>query len=103
MRPDKFRYERETRGFSSARAPSVAADLDLLLGDLCARWGFCNRLAGIDLLDSNGSVTADDFAEHVLLAEGMDPSLEIDWRRAMKRVFVARFSGPEVSVATYGA
>ena len=101
MRRDGEREHRETAGFSKKRLPTLADDLDFLMGQLCRHWGFCNWLRGADLLGGDGAVTADAFAEQVLLAEKMDPAIEVKWRRAMVRVFVERYGRTAVSVHTY--
>ena len=101
MRPDRHLQRHETKGFSKKRHSSLAADLEILLGDLCVCWGFCNYLNGIDLLDESGAVTAEAFAAHVLKAEGMDPIIEIEWVRSMKKVFVQRYGRAEVSLRDY--
>ena len=100
MRPDR-KQKHATREFSARRAPTLAADLEMLLADLCIQWGFCNRLNGADLLDPNGILTAEAFAERVLTAEGMQAASEIKWRRAMKRAFTERYGRAEVSLRTY--
>ena len=40
---------RQTR-WSGKRGRTLADDLDILLGDLCTRWGFCNDLSGEQLV-----------------------------------------------------
>ena len=44
-------------------------DLDLLLGDLCREWGFCNHLTAKELLAAGKALTDTEFA-HVADAEG---------------------------------
>jgi hypothetical protein len=101
MRSDKRRRDRKTKGFSTKRADTLAADLDILLGDLCVRWGFCNRLSGGALLGSGEPLTAHAFANAVLVAEGFPrPELKLDWQRRLRRLFVDRYGGA-VSAADY--
>jgi hypothetical protein len=89
-------------GFTRKRGGTLAADLDLLLGDLCAKWGFCNRLTGTELASLTDGLTPDAFADAVLRAEGFsEPSLELDWRRKLERLFADRY-GASVSSADYG-
>jgi hypothetical protein len=73
------------------RHSDLAADLDVLLGDLCIHWGFCNRLSGADLMRGRHSLTCDDFAHAVLTAEGMIPEYEKKWVREIKRRFTDRY------------
>ncbi|HEX8364618.1 MAG TPA: hypothetical protein VF603_04965 [Allosphingosinicella sp.] len=98
MRRDGSR--RDTRGFSSERAPSLLDDLQILLGNFCREWGFCNALAD-DLIVEGVPLTADSFATAVLRAEGWpEPELEWEWRPRFKKAFVARY-GAEVTPDEY--
>ncbi len=76
--------------WSLKRAPNLADDLDILLGDLCLRFGFCNQLTGSDLA-TDGVLLPERFADAVLVAEGMNPDIEVAWRRRFKAVFVVRY------------
>gem|GEM_PF-1037100 len=89
--------------WSKKRRETLEADLDVLLGDLCTNWGFCNRLSGVDLLAAGGTVEADAFAAAVLRAEGMDPELEIAWRRRFRRAFADRYGRSKISESSYTA
>ena len=89
-----------TKRWSEKRGASLAEDLDILLGDLCVLWGFCNHLSGAQIVARHGNVTGDDFAVAVLTAEGMTPELEIEWHRKLKRLFADRY-GSEASEQTY--
>jgi hypothetical protein len=101
MRSDPRQTEHATKGFSTKRADTLADDLDLLLGDLCVRWGFCNGLTGHDLTKDERQLTAEDFARAVLVAEGFSrPELELEWLRSLKRLFIERY-GHTVSASDY--
>ena len=69
----------------------LAEDLELLLGDLCVKWGFCNRLSGEDLVRDHQPLTGEDFARSILTAEGMNPEYEIAWLRQIKQRFTDRY------------
>lgn len=86
--------------WSKKRKPDLADDLDLLLGDLCVGWGFCNRLSPHDLISPGKSLTAVEFARAVLLAEGMNPDYQVRWLRAIRDTFVTRY-GTSVSPESY--
>jgi hypothetical protein len=86
--------------WSKKRSANLVEDLNILLGDLCTQWGFCNQLGGDELVRDYQIVTADDFAQAVLRAEGMNPEYELAWRRKMKRLFINRY-GQSVSVGNF--
>src|SRR5215203_7047226 len=71
---------RQTR-WSGKRGRTLADDLDILLGDLCTGWGFCNDLSGEQLVRDHDSLTGDAFAIAVLGAEGFNPETELKYRR----------------------
>ncbi|MEP5937444.1 MAG: hypothetical protein ABJ239_03865 [Erythrobacter sp.] len=76
---------------SNRQGETLADDLQLLLGDLCKAWGFCSILVD-DLLDDGETITADDFARRLLIAEGFpSDDLPINWRQKMAKVFEARY------------
>jgi hypothetical protein len=59
--------------WSKKRRESLADDLDLVIGDLCVQWGFCNQLDAAELVREHSTLTGDIFAAAVLAAEGMSP------------------------------
>ncbi|GLH80820.1 hypothetical protein SSBR45G_57290 [Bradyrhizobium sp. SSBR45G] len=65
--------------------------LGFLLRELCVDLGFCTRLTADALLCGGQALGAREFANAVLLAEGMDPELEPAWRRRIEERFCARF------------
>jgi hypothetical protein len=74
----------------------LSRDLDLLLADVCSKFGFCNRLTGEELLRTHPVLTGDIFAVAVLQAEKMVPEPEKHWRRRIARLFTDRL-GDRVS------
>jgi hypothetical protein len=79
----------------------LADDLNLLLGDLCTKWGFCNHLSGEQLVGEHDSLTAEAFADAVLLAEGLSPLTAVGHRRNLRRLFVTRYGAASISAAHY--
>ena len=49
---------------------SLAEDLDILLGELCADWDFCAGVTGADLVKDGKPLTSKRFTDTVILAEG---------------------------------
>jgi hypothetical protein len=87
--------------WTANRRQALEDDIESLLGALCAKWGFCSSLSASDLLSGQDTLEADDFAEAVLVAEGMDPLINATWRRKIKRVFVERYGQSSVSMRDY--
>jgi hypothetical protein len=77
--------------WSEKRRDDLAGDLDILLGDLCTLWGFCNRLSGASLVRDHQSLTAELFATAVLRAEGWSADHHGDWHGRIMRAFVDRY------------
>jgi hypothetical protein len=82
------------------RDPDLAEDLNLLIEDMCRKWGFCNRLWAEQILTNDEALTADAFAVAVLMAEGMDTRPGAPWYLELRRLFKRRY-GVSVSKATY--
>jgi hypothetical protein len=53
----------QEKEWSKKRGESLMEDLDILLGDLCIIWGFCNGLTGWELVNGGGKITADNAEE----------------------------------------
>lgn len=87
-------------GPSGKNKDSLEGDLQLLLAELCTQWGFCNRLSPQDLLDEQHTITASEFADALLSAEGMNPEHEPKWRRRIRALFTERY-GESISLNTY--
>ncbi len=77
--------------WNKKRAPVLADDLDILLGDLCIIWGFCNGLTGWELTHAGASITAESFAKAVVAAESLDHATAEAWLPRLAEVFVARY------------
>ena len=73
------------------------AGLDILLGDLCREWGFCNRLTAADVVAQRTALSDMEFAYAVLRAEKMNLEYKPDWVRRIREKFVARF-GASISL-----
>jgi hypothetical protein len=89
--------------WDARREADLADDLDILLGDLCTQWGFCNRVFGADLLRGYPIVTDEIFALAVLTAAGWDPARSPDWylyQQDIAALFRRRY-GASVSRATH--
>ena len=80
------------------RREDLLDDLDRLLEDLCAQWGFCNQLTAADLVSARVALSDVDFANAVLEAAKMNPEYEPQWVRRIRERFAARF-GPSISLA----
>jgi len=75
-------------------------DLDVLLGDLCIIWGFCNGLTGWELMQKGQTTTCENFARAVLTAEGLPSHENESWFPKIKSVFTDRY-GATVSESTF--
>jgi hypothetical protein len=89
------------RRWSEKRRDDLAGDLDILLGDLCVIWGFCNRLTGTSLVQDHPCLTGDLFATAVLTAEGWTANHHGDWHARIARVFCGRYGRRTVSQADF--
>ncbi len=81
----------QEKEWSKKRGATLIEDLDILLGDLCIIWGFCNGLTGWELAHTGDAITAEDFARAVLSAEGLPPHEAAAWLPKMKGVFLDRY------------
>ncbi len=87
-------------GWSKKRRPDLAGDLDILLGDLCAEWGFCNQLTGASIILSQKTISAVNFSLLVLSAESMEPDPHSEWSGKIANVFRDRY-GEEIDERAY--
>ena len=100
VRQDKDRWSPPNWASSNQHAETLLDDLQLLVGDLCREWGFCNALAD-DILPESGVITADQFAKAVLIAEGWpEGDLPLQWQETIRKMFETRY-GPSVSTSAY--
>ncbi len=77
--------------YRKKRSAVLSEDIDQLLAELCVEWGFCNQLTASVLLGKCNRVHAADFAEAVLVAEGMNPESEAKCFRAIACEFTKRY------------
>ena len=89
--------------WTANRRQTLAEDIEVLIGALCVEWGFCNSLGANNLLADRDALEADEFAEAVLVAEGMNPLSNADWQGKIRRVFVERYGQASVSMHDYSA
>jgi hypothetical protein len=74
----------------------VVGQLDILLADICIKFGYCSKVSGIDLAREHESLSDELFAEIILRAEGLDPETVKASYRRLKQAFRDQFS-----LATY--
>lgn len=86
--------------WSTKRKATFSDDLDILLGDLCTEWGFCNQLSGSDLVQNGDEITAEAFARAVLIAEGMPADEGSTWLPHIRAKFIKRY-GASISSTKY--
>ncbi|MBK9155031.1 MAG: hypothetical protein IPM25_12575 [Chloracidobacterium sp.] len=72
-------------------------ELQNLLSKICVDWGFCIPPEPFDEISSCRSITAGEFANAVLKAEGMNPDYEKEWFRKLKRRFIEEFEQESIS------
>lgn len=76
---------------SRRQGETLADDLELLLADFCKEWGICSVLAD-DILGGRDTITSDDFACRVLIAEGFpSDELPINRQQELRKIFEARY------------
>jgi len=66
-------------------------DTEILLNYLCVEWGFCIDAGSANSIKDSIHIEADEFACAVLKAEGMDPEIEVEWRRKIRNKFIEYF------------
>lgn len=101
MRRARDRQIEQLEQLSEKRGATLAEDLDILLGDLCRLYGFCNHLSGNDLMSRGPTLSAADFATAVLVAEGFpDPDDEWTWKTRFQKLFTLLY-GVTISASEY--
>lgn len=75
-------------------------EIEKLLSYLCVDWGFCIPHEDAKTLKESDYLDADEFARAVLIAEEMDPDIEVKWRRKIRNKFRERF-GQAISARDY--
>jgi hypothetical protein len=81
--------------------PPMERELKYLLADLCIKWGFCISSEEINEISTAESYRAQDFAEDVVAAEGMDYEGETKWVRNIAERFKIRFGTDSIDVSTF--
>ncbi|OJJ14871.1 hypothetical protein BKI52_40660 [marine bacterium AO1-C] len=81
--------------------PPMERELDYLLYDLCVKWGFCIPAEDSDRISKAKYYMADEFAQDVLTAEGMNPGEERTWMRKITNIFTERFGTNEIDEDTF--
>ncbi|WP_152975528.1 hypothetical protein [Lacinutrix himadriensis] len=76
-------------------------ELIYLLYDLCAKWGFCIPHEDFEQIIKIEYYNADDFAIHVVEAEGLDASPEATWVLRIAERFKERFGTDEIDSSTF--
>ena len=66
-------------------------DVEWLLHDLCTNLGYSMAVREAERFIALVEQGPDAFADAVLLAEGLDPTLEKDLRRGVRKFVAARF------------
>ena len=87
-------------GLKQERADNLADDLDLFLTELADKWNYVNDLRGEDIVAGKLPVTALNFANAILIADGLKPDNEPNLVRQIKRKFIQRY-GLLVTPDTY--
>ncbi len=75
--------------------------LSHLLAELCTDAGFCLPESDAQRIANMNKLSADGFARHVLVAEGMDPNHEQEWMRFLAARFVEAFGSDAVTKAQF--
>jgi hypothetical protein len=95
-----IKFPEQEKERNRERAPTLEADLDILLSDLCVIWGFLGGLTGWELAHDGKTITADSFARAVVSVEELKPHEVTAWLPKISAAFVERY-GAEVSKATF--
>lgn len=66
----------------------MRSKIKYLLNDLCVDLGFCIPPKDAKRIVESKQLEADDFACQILVAEGMNPEYEIQWRRKIREKFI---------------
>lgn len=75
----------------------AARSLDILLREICVDLGFCNRLNGDDFV-ARSVLGAEEFAQAVMSAEGMNPEYEPKWRQQIQSKFIREFGHADIKL-----
>lgn len=81
--------------------PPMEREIRYLLYDVCVNWGFCIPPVEADRISFLKSLTADQFANDIIIAEGMNPEIEDQWVKKFKRIFEERFGSDEIDFNSF--
>jgi len=76
-------------------------ELSYLLADLCTKWGFCIPPSEGHKVRLTKSYNAQEFAKHIVSAEGMNPEYETKWVKLIANKFIQRFGVEEIDSSTF--
>ena len=76
-------------------------ELKYLLYDLCVIWGFCIPAGDSERISKEKYYSTSEFAEDVLIAEGMNPTEESNWMEKITIIFTERFGTDEINENTF--
>lgn len=79
--------------------PPMERELIYLLGDLCVKWGFCLSPDAYELIIKKESYSALEFANDVVIAEGMEGYLS--WTNRIAERFKERFGTDYIDSRTF--
>ncbi|MCL1038243.1 hypothetical protein L2750_13930 [Shewanella submarina] len=65
--------------------------VEYLLKDLCVELGFCIPLGDSERIKEQDYLEVDSFACEILIAEGMSPEYEVQWRKRVCNRFIEKF------------
>ena len=79
--------------------PPMERELVYLLYDLCVKWGFCIPPEDFEQISKMDYYHAEDFAEDVVKAEGMEGYTS--WTSRISERFKERFGSDEIDSETF--
>jgi hypothetical protein len=82
---------------------TLEKEFRLILDEVARVHGFCDWSYSSPWFHDRDTVTAWEFADFVLIAEGMDPAYETEWRRTLAQAFSERFGRNSIAVSDYPA
>ncbi len=75
----------------------LRGDMKQFLDDLCVEWGFCIPTEDMERIAALSPLTADQFTDELLRADGFVPEHELQWRRKLKRRFTKQFGSDVIN------
>ena len=89
------------RSKQDTNIPAMERELNYLLYDLCVHWGVCIPPVSAEEISQRASFSDEEFAEAVLIAEGMNPEYEKQWMRRISKKFTERFGVKEIDKQSF--